>query len=697
MINANKPKIWYGGDYNPDQWEKQVWDEDMRLFKLAGIDVATLNVFAWAKNQPDEDTYDFGWLDEMMDKLHAEGIGVCLGTSTAAHPAWMARKYPDVLQVDFYGRRRKFGGRHNSCPNSPAYRKYAVRMAEKLAERYKGHPALLIWHINNEYGGAGNCYCDHCERAFREWVRKRYGTLDEVNRAWNTAFWGHTFHDWEDIVLPNGLSEEWPGANGRIETNFQGISLDYLRFHSDSLLECYKLEYEAVKKHTPDIPVTTNLMGAFKKLDYHKWAPYMDIVSWDNYPRLDTPHSYTAMMHDLMRSLKGGQPFMLMEQTPSQQNWQPYNSLKRPGVMRLWSYQAVARGADTVMFFQLRRSVGGCEKYHGAVIEHAGHEFTRVFGECAQLGAELEKLGDTLLDARVQAKVAILFDWENWWAVEMSSGPTIDLQYVNEVHTFYDALYRSGIAVDVVGVEADLRPYDLVIAPVMYMVKRGVADKLTQYVEAGGTFLTTFFSGIVDENDRVKTGGYPGELRKLLGLWAEEIDALLPGQSNRLVLTGDIPGMKPEYGCGLLCDLIHSEGAQVKAVYGDDFYCGKPALTVNKFGAGEAWYLATSPEAAFLRDWLPQLCASRGISPLVPGAPEGVETTLRTKGGQTFLFVLNHNAEEVKVDLGGRSGADLLTGRRLEGVRGEPLAGRGVWMVKLDQQPELQQGPNGSA
>ncbi|WP_435170305.1 beta-galactosidase [Paenibacillus glycanilyticus] len=684
MINTKKPKIWYGGDYNPDQWEKEVWDEDLRMFKLAGIDVATLNVFAWSKNQPDEDTYDFGWLDEMMDKLHADGVGVCLATSTAAHPAWMARKYPDVLQVDFNGNKRKFGGRHNSCPNSPTFRKYSVRMAEKLAERYKDHPALLIWHINNEYGGAGNCYCDNCEAAFRVWLKDRYGTIEEVNKAWNTAFWGHIFYDFEDIVLPSGRSEEWYGANGRTETNFQGLSLDYMRFHSDSLLECYKLEYEAVKKVTPDIPVTTNLMGAFKKLDYHKWAKHMDVVSWDNYPSFDTPHSYTGMMHDLMRGLKDGQPFMLMEQTPSQQNWQPYNSLKRPGVMRLWSYQAVARGADTILFFQLRRSVGACEKYHGAVIEHVGHEHTRVFRECAELGAELGKLGNALLDARVKAKVAILFDWENWWAIEMSSGPSIALKYVNEAHKFYDALYRAGIAADVVSVEVDLSGYDLVIAPVMYMVKDGVAEKLEAYTAAGGAVITTYFSGIVNETDLVTLGGYPGKLRNLFGIWAEEIDALLPSQRNRIVLSDNTLGSKAEYECGMLCDLIHSEGAEVKAVYGDDFYRGMPALTVNKFGEGEAWYLATSPEEAFLQDWLPQLCASRGIKPLVSGTPDGVETTIRSKDGQDYLFVLNHNVDAVTVALGEQTGVDLLTGASVQGGATE-LKGYDVRIIKLNQ------------
>lgn len=678
MINKVKPKIWYGGDYNPDQWEKPVWDEDLRMFKLAGIDVATLNVFAWALNQPDEETYTFDWLDEMMDKLHADGVGVCLATSTGAHPAWMAKRYPDVLRVDFDGRKRKFGGRHNSCPNSPTYREYSVRMAEKLAERYKDHPALLIWHVSNEYGGY--CYCDNCAEAFREWLKARYGSLDVVNRVWNTRFWGHTFYDWDEIVPPNALSEEWHGWNGRTATNFQGISLDYCRFQSDSLLECYKLEYEALKKHTPDVQVTTNLMGAYKPLDYQKWAKHMDVVSWDNYPSLDTPFSYTAMMHDLMRGLKDGQPFMLMEQTPSQQNWQPYNSLKRPGVMRLWSYQAVAHGADTVMFFQLRRSVGACEKYHGAVIEHVGHEHTRVFRECAELGAELYKLGDAVLDSRVQSKVAILFDWDNWWAVELSSGPTIALKYVEEVHKYYDALYQAGISADMIGVDTDLSGYDVVIAPVLYMVKPGVADRIERFVSEGGKFVTTYFSGIVDENDLVTLGGYPGELRKVLGIWSEEIDALLPSQSNRIVMTRAADGLQPSYASSMVCDLIHSEGAEVVAEYGEDFYKGMPALTVNRFGSGEAWYVATSPEAAFLRDWLPGLCADAGVQPLLHEVPSGVEATLRVKEGKQLLFVLNHNADAVDVKLAG-SGTELLSGKPLSGTAS--LAGRGVWIIEL--------------
>ena len=676
MINEKLPKIWYGGDYNPEQWEAPDWAEDERMFKLAGIDVATINVFSWALIQPSEDTYDFSGLDELIDRLYKNGTYVCLATGTGAHPAWMAHRYPEVTRVDVQGRKRKFGGRHNSNPNSAVYRKYAALLAGKLAERYKDHPGLVAWHISNEYGGYD--YSEQSEAAFRVWLKDRYGTLDALNKAWNTRFWGHTFYDWEEIVVPNELSEEWGGNR----TNFQGISLDYRRFMSDSLLECYILEYEAIKAHSKDIPVTTNLMGFYPELDYFKWAKYLDVISWDNYPSLDTPVSYTAMTHDLMRGLKNGQPFMLMEQTPSQQNWQPYNSLKRPGVMRLWSYQAVARGADTVLFFQLRRSIGACEKYHGAVIEHVGHEHTRVFRECAELGRELESLGSELLDARSAAQIGIIYDWENRWALDLSSGPSVALKYVDEVHKYYDALYQQNIEADMIGVEEDLSRYKIVIAPVLYMVKPGFAEKVEAFVQAGGTFITTYFSGIVNENDLVTVGGYPGELRKVLGIWSEEIDALLPGMSNEIVMNKDWGALNRSYACGLLCDLIHPEGAEVLAQYGTDFYKGMPALTVNSFGAGKAYYVATSPDAAFLNGFLANLCADNGIAPLV-SAPEGIESVQRVKDGVSYLFLLNHSAEELRADIGTGERTDLLTGKTFSGST--PVPGRGV-LILSDKQ-----------
>lgn len=650
MFKSSLNKMVYGGDYSPEQWDRSVWEEDVRLFKLAGIDFLRINVFTWALNQPNEETYNFAWLDEVLDFLHEHGMKVCMATGTAAHPAWMATRYPDILRVDFEGRQRKFGGRHNSCPSSPTYRLYAERMAERLAIRYKDHPAIELWNVSNEFGGADQCYCDLCEQSFREWLKERHGTLEALNEAWNTMFWGHTFYDWDEIVVPNRLSEH----HSERGTTFQGISLDYARFASDNLLECYKLEYDAVKRHIPDAVVTTNLMGAFKPVDYFKWAKHMDIVAWDNYPQIDTPHSYTAMMHDLMRGLKDGQPWLLMEQTPSQQNWQAYNALKRPGVMRLWSYQAVARGSESVLFFQMRRSQGACEKFHGAVIAHVGHEHTRVFNELAELGAELQGLGDQTLGTQLRAKVGIVFDWENWWAVEYSSGPSSALNYVNEVHKYYKALYEQNIPVDMISTDTDFSQYDVVIAPVMYMVKQGVAAKIEHFVERGGSFLTTFLSGIVDERDLVTLGGYPGELRDVLGIWAEEIDALAPEHTNQMVMKQSFGTLSGTYSCNMLFDLIHSEGAEVVATYGEDFYAGRPAVTVNSFGEGKAWYVATSAEHDFLCGLLREICEGKGIKPLVKHAPAGVEVTERVKDGAAYLFILNHNKHSVEVALGER-------------------------------------------
>ncbi|WP_248927538.1 beta-galactosidase [Paenibacillus hamazuiensis] len=673
-MNGRKfPKIMYGGDYNPEQFPREIWDEDMRLFRLAGIDIATLNVFSWALNQPDEETYRFDWLDEIMNKLHENGIRVCLGTSTAAHPAWMAHKYPDVLTVGYDGRQRKFGRRHNSCPNSPTFRRYAGLMARKLAERYKDHPALLLWHVNNEIGI--RCYCGNCEKAFREWLKKRYGALEELNRAWYTRFWGHTFYDWEEIVLPSGLSEGLSGGNSD-QTAFQGITLDYYRFNSDSWLECYLIESSAIKEIIPDAVVTTNFQGngTYKPLDYFKWAAHLDIVALDIYPENHTPESYMAMRYDLMRGLKDGAPFMLMEQSPGVINWKPVNPLKRPGVMRLRSYQAVARGAESVMFFQLRRSLGAYEKFHGAVIDHAGHEHTRVFRECAELGGELRHLGDLLPDSRVTSKVGILFDWDNWWAVELGGGPSAHLKYLDQVQKYYDAFYENGIQVDFIHVGTDLASYDLVVAPVLYMVKPGFAGKLERFVRGGGTFVTTFYSGIANESDLVTPGGYPGELRRLLGIWVEEIDALFPEQKNAIVMKGKLGQLQGSYDCGLICEVVHLEGAEALAEFGKEFYRGRPALTRHRFGKGQAWYAATDPSRDFMRQWIKGLCEDKGISPTL-AAPPGVEAVCREKDGIRCQFILNHTDHPQKIDIGEREQRDLLTGALLSGEAELPPKG----------------------
>lgn len=637
----------YGGDYNPEQWDESVWEEDMRMFALAGIDIVTLNVFSWALLQKDDDVYDFSLLDKIMEFVKKHGLYVCLATSTGAHPAWMAKKYPDILRTEFGGMKRKFGGRHNSCPNSPTYRNFSVRLATKLAERYKEYDNIVAWHISNEFGG--ECYCENCEQAFRIWLQEKYGTLEKLNWAWNTTFWGHTFYDWDEIVLPDLRSEHF--AYDR--TMFQGISLDYRRFMSDSMLARYIDEYRAIKAITPEVLITTNLMGFYKPLDYQKWAKYMDFISWDNYPANDDSYAKIAMAHDLMRGIKQGKPFALMEQTPSVTNWLSYNALKRPGVMRLWSYQAVAHGADTVMFFQMRRSIGACEKYHGAVIDHVGNENTRVFREIAALGEELEKIGDATLGGRTKSQIALLFDWDNWWALEYSAGPSCELRYLTEFGRYYESLRKANYDVDIIGVEDTLDSYKIVIAPVLYMVKGDYDEKIRSYTKAGGIFVTTFFSGIVQENDLVTLGGYPGKLRDILGIWVEEIDALANGQENGFVYEGT------HYPAKLLCDIIHTEGAEALCGYESDFYAGFPVITKHAYGQGIAYYVATASDDAFYKKFLGDICTEAGVEPLLE-TPELVEVTSRENEKGRYLFLLNHDEKQTKIVLS-KKYRDLLT------------------------------------
>lgn len=645
-------RILFGGDYNPNQWPKEIWEEDIRIFKKASINSATVNVFSWAKIQPSENYYDFEELDQIIEKLSTEGFDIVLATSTAALPAWMFKKYPEVARTDYDGRHHKFGQRHNACPNSLVYQKYAERLATKLAERYGENPQVTCWHINNEYGG--ECYCDNCEKAFRVWLKDKYHTIEALNKAWNMEFWGHTVYEWDEIVLPNALSE----GIGYDKTAFAGISIDYRRFNSDSLLKNYMMERDAIRKIDPTTPITTNLMGTFKGLDYFKWAKEMDLVSWDNYPSYNTPWSLVAMTHDLMRGLKQ-QPFMLMEQTPSQQNWQPYNSLKKPGQMRAQSYQTIAHGADTIQYFQLRRSIGACEKFHGAVIEHVGHEDTRVFRETAALGAELAQLSD-IIGTQTQAQVAVIFDWDNYWALEYTSGPTVDLKYVEQIHRYYRYFYEQNIAVDLVPVDADLSKYKLVAAPVLYMIKEGMQERLTDFVKQGGALLTTYMSGIVDQSDNVHLGGYPGPLRELAGIWVEEIDALAPEQSNGVSLVNEeLTGTS-----NLVSDLIHLENAEALAHYTSNFYAGMPAVTKNTFGDGTVYYFGGQLEDQLQDQLFKTIVEESDITPVIEEATK-LEIACRENEEAKFFVIINFHEEAQPLPEMFVGKTDLLTGKVL--------------------------------
>jgi beta-galactosidase len=657
-------KILYGGDYNPEQWPRAVWEDDYAAFDLASIDTVTLNVFSWATVQPDEVTYDFAQLDEIVARAVDGGRGIVLATSTGALPPWLAHRHPEVERTDFQGRRHVYGQRHNACPSSPVYRRLSAELAGRIAARYAGTPGLVAWHVGNEYGGFdGGCWCDLCAAGFRDWLRERYGSLARLNEAWNATFWSHTFTDWEQIVPPNMLSEHWRGPD---HTAFQGITLDYRRFMSDAMLRNYRDEKARIREHDPTTPVTTNFMGMFRPIDYHRWAADLDLASWDNYPPGPREHARMALAHDLMRGLKDGAPFWVMEQTPTITASRDVNPVKRPGVLRLWSWQAVAHGADAVLYFQVRQSKGASEKYHGAVLNHAGRTDTRSFREIAGLGGELAALGDAVLGARTPARVALLFDWDSWWVAEMTDGFNRHVKYPAVVLAYYRALWSAGAQVDVVPVTADLSRYDVVVAPLLHVLKGDLAERLEAVVRRGGSLLTTFWSGRADEDANAHLMDAPGPLGRVLGVRVEETDSAEPGVVNPVTLG------ETRSDASLVFEVLVPQGADVIGTYGSEFYAGTPAVTRNRPGGpdgGEAWYVATGLDDPGV-EWVVRRVLDRhGLVGPYADAPD-VELAVRSKDGVRFAFVLSHATEPVEV-AAHASGVDLLTGRTVH--KGETL------------------------
>ncbi len=629
------PYISYGGDYNPEQWSEDVWLEDARLMKKAGVNLVSVGIFSWGVIERQEGEFDFKWLDKIMEILHEHGVGVSLATATASTPAWLTQKYPDSVAIDKNGVPYSFGSRQHYSPNSPDYIRLVKVLVRRLAERYKQHPALKMWHINNEYAcHLSECYSENTVVAFRKWLKERYQTIEELNERWGTNFWSQRYNDFEEItLLPNPPTFANPGQE-----------LDYKRFMDDVFLNLFIIEKEILREVTPDVPIFTNFMYQFKPLNYFKWAKELDVVTWDSYPdpRRGIPVSH-AMTHDLMRSLKQGQPFLLMEQVTSQVNWMDINVIKPPGVMRLLSYSTIARGGDGILFFQWRQSRAGAEKFHGAMVPHSNDENSRIFREVQQLGLELKRL-DSIVGARTKAKVAIVFDWENWWAVELGCKPHNQLNYVERVQVYYQEFYQRNIAVDFVRAGDDLSAYDLVIAPMLYMIKPGEGENLETFVQNGGTLIVSFFSGVADENDRIYLGGYPAPLRKLLGICVEEFDPYPKDKTNTLLFNSQ------QASCSMWCDVIRLEGAEVLAVFGENWYKGKPAVTQHSFGKGEAIYIGTEPERGYLADLLMDLASHKGIEAPID-TPPNVEVTQREKNDKKNLFIMNHNEEEVTLKL----------------------------------------------
>ncbi|KUL26593.1 beta-galactosidase [Streptomyces regalis] len=643
------PGIAYGGDYNPEQWPEETWAEDMRLMREAGVTMVSVGIFSWALLEPAEGEYDFSLLDRVLDLLHENGIAADLATPTAAPPAWFFKAHPEALPVDQDGRRLSYGSRQTFCPSSPAYRRAALRITAELARHYAGHPAVVMWHVHNEYGCHNPaCYCDTSAQAFRGWLRARYGDLAKLNDAWGTTFWSQWYYDWDEILPPR--------ATGAVPNPTH--QLDWHRFCSDELLSLYTAERDVLGQAAPDIPATTNFMVMynFDALDYWRWAPKLDIVSNDHYLQSADPESQIdiALSGDQVRSLAGG-PWLLMEHSTGAVNWQPVNRAKGPGELRRNALAHVARGADGIAYFQWRAAKAGAEQWHSAMLPHAGTD-SQIWRDVVRLGADLRALAEVRGSAGT-AQVAIVWDWNARWAMELPSQPSAELRFQDLVRTWYEPLWRSGVAVDFVRPDADLSAYRVVLAPSLYLVDDEGAANLVSFASGGGTLAVGFHSGAVDENCHVRLGGYPGAFREALGVRSDELFPLLPGES--VGLSGGGTGT-------LWSERVRLSGAEPVESYTTGPLAGIPAVTRNSHGEGTTWYLATQPDAATLAGLLDRIRREAGVEP-VRATPEGVEAALRRGTDADYLFLINHTDCPAHIAVAADA-TELLTGKPVPGA-----------------------------
>ncbi len=638
----------HGGDYNPDQWldRPEILKEDLRLMKQAGVNVVTLGVFSWSSYEPKEGVYQFEWLDSVMDQLYENGIYVILSTPSGAKPPWMAKKYPQTMRVREDRMRHLYSDRENQCNSSEIYREKVRIIDEKLAERYHDHPALIMWHISNEI--YGTCHCDLCQENFRKWLKRKYGTIDELNRQYWSSFWSHRYTDWSELESP---------AAGIGEQAVHGLILDYKRFYSDLTVDFIEQEVKAIRKYSKDIPVTTNTFHHDCGVNLSDLAKAIDVASWDLYPRWHCARDKSTEWDcavsasfdlDYCRSMKH-KPFYLMESVPSVPSQFEVSKLKRPGMHLLSSVQAIASGSESVQYFQWRKGRGGYEKFHGAVLSHNGSGDTRVFRDVCEVGKTLKEWSE-IKGAVTESKVAVIYDWENFSALSgQVSLKNKKKNFRMMVHEYYEALLKQYVSVDIISQKDDFSKYQLIVAPNLYLFQNDTPEKIRRFVEAGGSVVLSVYSGLVNENDLAYEGYPPFGLNDVFGIRSEEVDSICDDEYNTITYHGK------RYQVSDYCDLLLENGAEYMAVYERDFYKGMAAVTRHEYGKGMAYYVAGHMEKAFLEKFFKEVIQKINI-PKIISSPyvSDVMVKERMKNKVRYLFLMNFSTEKRTVYYQGR-------------------------------------------
>ena len=646
---ALAPGFAYGGDYNPEQWPESVWLDDVALMRRAGVTTVTVGVFSWGLLERADGVFDWDWLDRVMDLLHENGIGVALATPTAAPPMWLMAAHPEIATVDANGVRTSSGGRLAWSPSSAVFRRYALRMVRAIAERYGSHPALRLWHVSNEIGNEnGSCFSDETATAWQAWLSREYGSIEAVNSAWGTAFWGHHYTSFDQVAPPR---------MARTKHN-PGLLLDFSRFTSDALLGHYLAERAVLREVTPGVPVTTNfmVMGEPGSAEYSRWAREVDIVANDHYLHRDDPYpnSDLSFSADRVRGMAGGGPWMLMEHSTGAINWQGINLAKRPGQLARNSLAHIAHGSESALFFQWRQSTAGAEQYHSGMVPHAGPD-TRIFREVTEFGALLQRIAPAAGTRVATAKVALLFDEQSAWLLRATRGPSDRLSAVDLPKSLHRAFTARGIAVDVRPSSAPLDEYDVILAPTLPLADHTVSQKMQAATERGAHVLVGFATGLMDRNARVLTGDAAAHFSRLLGVRVTETLPLVPG--TRVVTDAGWQGE-------LWTEDLEAVDAEVIARYSEGDLAGVAALTSRRVGAGTATYLATRPDERGLFEIVDALIERAALAPVTP-IETGLEVTRRVGDAGSFLFAINHDLDEPRsLDA---HGTDLVSGREVDG------------------------------
>lgn len=656
--------MYYGADYYPEHWPQERWALDARMMREAGFNLVRMAEFAWTRMEPREGEFNFDWLDQAIALMAEHGIETALGTPTAAPPAWIMQAYPEASFVTEDGQVMTYGSRRNYCPTNAAYRWHSARIVRAMAEHYADNPHVIAWQIDNEFGS--RCYCKDCQRGFQHWLRKRYGTLDALNAAWGTEFWSHIYTAWEQIPLP------W--AATRLHN--PSLALNYRRFMSDTYVEYQRLQVEILRELAPGQPISHNLMGfGYPNLNYFDLAKDLDFVTWDNYPRfMATPNlSNRGLAHDTMRGLKA-KPFWVMEQQGGPTGSASVNASPRPGEIPFWAWQAIARGADGMVFFRWRTARFGAEEYWHGILDHHGIPGRR-YREVKAMGAELERIGDQLDGSSVAGDVAMLLSYDSRFAIQNQPHNKY-LDYPTIFQSLYRAVWERNLGVQIVSPECDLSGYRMVIAPLLYVLDEGLAQRLCDYVTNGGMLVLTCRTGVTDLDNVIVNAKLPGLLANLCGVTVEEYDSLDDGRTVALQGEGRLAGASGE--AVAWADILALQGAEVLARYTADYYAGEAAITMNRHGHGMAVYVGAVPNADIASSLMAWLSETAGLTSPIQ-APAGVEVTERVSDRGRFLFVLNGTAEEQTVDLGA-GGWDLIAGKSVSGL--STLAPLGVQVVR---------------